>query len=579
MRHAKKKAGLWGALWGNRSGYERAVIAVAAVAILALLGAAALWFLKDGFFLSKKGLVVLGGLALLISVLAGMSLPLAVSFRKRVLSGFLSVLTGILVFALILCASVHLITGRPIWVWVDTLFYATGNLEIDKDFQDHSPEDLGVPDDIHFPEGITNIALFGIDSRSDNMKGLSDSMMIISIDGNNNNIKLVSLQRDSLVQIDGYGWQKLTHAYSFGGAALAVKTINKVYKMNITDYATVDFVGMAAIIDAVGGIDTVMTDAEVKNANTQINEMHLRRGTPLDYIMNSGKVHLNGIQAVGYSRVRKADVHKEIYGDEKYHSGDYGRTLRQRYVMSQLFSKALDLEIGEYPELIQSMIPLMQTSLSYGEIYDLAMILLKDGIVMEQERLPADQAIIKKGASIVGLGSCEYYDLDFAAELLHAFLFENVTFDDYIAVNGVKKNGKVPSSMFASNNTSSSKTDGEDEEDEVTDTGTVTDEEEEDWGDKTSGGKGTGNKGTGSSGGGGDEVTDTPEKPDTSSGSGGGGDSSDESDESDASDSSDKEESSDSSDKPSSESKPSSDEKTSDKEETSDGSDSSDKDE
>ena len=122
-------------------------------------------------------------------------------------------------------------------------------------------EDLGIVK-MDVPEGITSIALFGIDARNDSFRGLSDSIMIVTVDAVHNDIKLVSILRDSLVRIDGYGYQKINAAYSFGGPELAIKTLNQTFNLNIRNYATVDFVSMADIIDMVGGIEDVKAKAQ-----------------------------------------------------------------------------------------------------------------------------------------------------------------------------------------------------------------------------------------------------------------------------------------------------------------------------
>ena len=167
-------------------------------------------------------------------------------------------------------------------------------------------EDLGIDSTIHMdvPEGITNIALFGVDSRDTEFTGLSDSIMIVTVDAEHNDIKVTSIQRDSLVKIRG-SYQKINAAYNLGGAELAVKTLNQSFGMNIRHYATVDFVSMAAIIDTVGGIEVEVTEGEMKQANAQIWDMYVTRGTVYDTIDQPGKQVLNGVQAVAFARVRK----------------------------------------------------------------------------------------------------------------------------------------------------------------------------------------------------------------------------------------------------------------------------------
>ncbi len=295
-----------------------------------------------------------------------------------------------------------------------------------------SEEDLGINADFHMnaPKGITNIALFGIDARNENFHGLSDSIMIISIDAEHNDIKIVSVLRDSLVPIEGYGHQKINAAYNFGGPQLAVKTLNQVFNLNIRHYATVDFVSMADIIEVVGGIEAELSEAEVRNANVHIESMHRERGTALDYIKEPGKQTLNGVQAVAYARIRKVSNFNGT-------ANDPGRTERQRLVMRQLFDKALAMDISKYPKMIRALLPYMETSLTYKDILNLAGLLTSDGVELKEERIPADRAMIQYGMSVPGLGSCHYYNLDYAAKMMNAFLFEDISFREYMDTNGV----------------------------------------------------------------------------------------------------------------------------------------------
>jgi len=295
------------------------------------------------------------------------------------------------------------------------------------------PEDLGISEiKMDLPDGITNIALFGIDAREEDFRGLSDSIMIITIDADHNDIKLTSILRDSLVKIEGYGYQKINAAYNLGGAELAIKTLNQTFDLNIRDYATVDFVSMAEIIDFVGGIEAELTEGEVRNGNIHIRSMNAERGTPLDYFEEAGLQTLTGTQAVAFARIRKTAT---IDGTVD----DIGRTERQRLVMNQLFEKALAMDIAKYPAMIRSMLPCMETSLSYAEIFNLAGLLTNSGLTFKEARIPATEALIAYGLNVKGLGSCKYYNLDYAADMLNAFIFEDIPFEDYMEENGIDR--------------------------------------------------------------------------------------------------------------------------------------------
>lgn len=282
------------------------------------------------------------------------------------------------------------------------------------------------------PKGITNIALFGIDSREDNFEGLSDSIMIITIDAVHNDIKLTSVMRDSLVKVEGHGHQKINAAYSLGGPELAIKTLNQTFDLNIRDYATVDFVSMAGIVDAVGGIEAELTNSEVRQANQHLYWMNIERGTAYDKIEKAGLQTLNGVQAVAFARIRKTAT---VNGT----NDDAGRTERQRLVMRQLFDKALKMDVANYPNMIKALLPCMETSLTYNKIFELAGILTSSGVTLKEARIPANEAIIKHGLNVQYLGSCMYYNLDYAADMLNAFIFADTSFEEYMEANGVDR--------------------------------------------------------------------------------------------------------------------------------------------
>ncbi len=304
------------------------------------------------------------------------------------------------------------------------------SIELNRQEIGSSNEELGIRTEMEVPDGITNIALFGIDARNEEFRGLSDSIMVISLDADHHCIKIISVMRDSLVNIEGYGQQKINAAYSLGGAQLAVKTLNQNFDLNIRDYATVDFVSMADIIEAVGGLELELTEREVRNANIHIESMHRERGTALDYIQNPGKQMLNGVQAVAFARIRKVPT---INGTVD----DGGRTERQRLVMQLLFDKARTMDVSKYPKMIKALMPCMETSLTYAEIFKLAGLLTQKNLEFLEARMPANEMLINYGLYVKGLGSCKYYNLEYAAKAMNAFVFENIPFDQYMEENPV----------------------------------------------------------------------------------------------------------------------------------------------
>lgn len=324
--------------------------------------------------------------------------------------------------------------------------------------------DLGVYEKIN--DKIINIALFGIDTRkADDFNGLSDSIMILSLNTETKKVKIISLMRDSLVPIVNKGktsYSKLNQAYAKGGPELAVKTLNTVFGLDITEYATVNFFGMEDIIDAVGGIDATLTENEINArgvGNHGVNDMIWEicdvtgRNAKKYYLTKPGKQHLNGLQAVAYSRIRYV---KNIWGT----NNDFGRTDRQRYVMQQLFNKALSLKKTEYPSFAKKLFPYVKTSLGVDEIVSIAMSMLLDSPEFEQCRVPMSEKGIyflmpsPKGS----FGSVVYYDLDYAGKVIKGFIYDNLTVEEFVKQNPIEKNdwyGKLFPGSTTSGTTSS----------------------------------------------------------------------------------------------------------------------------
>ena len=312
-------------------------------------------------------------------------------------------------------------------------------LHRDEEFSDLNNSELGI--DVELPEEIYNIALFGIDTRDPkSFKGNSDSIMILSINQTSKELKMVSIMRDSLVPIERNGsitYGKINSAYAYGEAELAVKTLNSVYNLNIQDYATVNFYGMADIIDAVGGIDVEVLQAEIDDEDFGINEMISSQCEKLgldkkDYLVKTpGKQRLNGVQAVAYARIRKTATANGT-------ANDFGRVERQQYVMQQLLNKALALkEWNQYLELAEALAPYVKTSLTNNDMMALAKV-LSGGPTMVQTRVPGDEYIIDRDFRESG-ASTVYYNYEYAAEIIHAFLYDGISPEDFMAQNPVDK--------------------------------------------------------------------------------------------------------------------------------------------
>ena len=261
--------------------------------------------------------------------------------------------------------------------------------------------------------GIVNIALFGVDQREGDTAFRSDAIMVLSVDKPAGKLKLSTIMRDSLVEIEGYGQQKITKAYYYGGPELAVKTLNQNFDLNIREYATVNFQQMAAIIDAVGGVEIDISEAERQNANNSIREQSEVAGLPADYIESAGLQTLSGTQAVAYARIRYVG------------NADFERTSRQREVLRKVFDKALDMNPLQYPEFARKFLPTVETSLDLGDILSLADIMLKKP-TLQDVRFPTNADLIGNGSIMVNGENCLNLDLQSTGEKLHAFIYDDI---------------------------------------------------------------------------------------------------------------------------------------------------------
>lgn len=227
---------------------------------------------------------------------------------------------------------------------------------------------------------IKNIALFGVDCRTDDYKGCrSDVMMVVSYDQKNNDVTVTSLVRDTYVEIGDRGFDKMNHAYAFGGAELAIQTINKTFDLDIEDYVTVDFWTVEKIIDAIGGVEIDVSSQEMEHLNNYIVELNnlSPNGTKTNLLSSTGLQQLNGRQAVAYMRIR-------YVGD-----GDFERMQRQREVMEVALDGLKSLSLTNMLSLANDMLSDVKTNLGKTEIISLITGVMTKGIpTMEQYQLP-----------------------------------------------------------------------------------------------------------------------------------------------------------------------------------------------
>ena len=213
-------------------------------------------------------------------------------------------------------------------------------------------------------KGYRNIALLGIDSRADDygLGNRSDCMMIASINQETNEIKLISVYRDTYVYVMENGTKrldKITHAYSSGGAQNTLKSLNEAMDLNITEFVTVNFDAVIAAVDSLGGVYIDIDKSEIKYVNDYIDATSESSGVKSSHITHSGRQKLDGVQAVSYTRVRYTA------------GGDYKRTERMRTVVEAMLSKAKTLNVGQLNSFADTILPKIRTNISTSEIWGL----------------------------------------------------------------------------------------------------------------------------------------------------------------------------------------------------------------
>lgn len=263
-------------------------------------------------------------------------------------------------------------------------------------------------------DGIMTIALFGVDTRENGDSGTrSDAIMIMSVDPARSSIKLISLMRDSYVDVPGYGKTKLCHAYGYGGAQLMMETINENFDMDITEYMTVDFAQMASIIDGVGGVTVTLTEDELAETNKFIDEYCWENDMPTQRIEAAGEQKLNGIQAMTYGRIRKSNT-----------GGDWQRTERQSVVLNQVFSKATSNPITML-RFLHGLMPNITSSMSKSDFWYMGLRTILHGMPsMDHLRLPLDDEW-QYGTTDSGMSVIRFSD-SILTQHLHDYIYDDV---------------------------------------------------------------------------------------------------------------------------------------------------------
>lgn len=232
--------------------------------------------------------------------------------------------------------------------------------KIDKmDFRELDPDKLSINDGYEYDEtGYLNVALFGLDKREnvEEMGTRSDTIIIASLNRETKEVRMASVYRDTLLQMDDGTYNKANAAYAFGEEEEAVAMLNRNLDMDIDHYVTVDFSAMVDMIDAVDGIDVEVTEEEIPYLNNYSCEIIENTGVDTWEIKEPGYQHLTGVQATAYARIRATE------GD------DYRRTERQRLVLTKIAEKAQAVSLSSLNMMIDRVLPKVRTNFTLPEI-------------------------------------------------------------------------------------------------------------------------------------------------------------------------------------------------------------------
>ncbi len=245
------------------------------------------------------------------------------------------------------------------------------------------------------PKGYRNIALFGVDARDGELgKGTrSDTIIIASINQDTQEIKLISVFRDTYLNLGNDSYNKCNAAYAQGGPEQAISMLNMNLDLDITDYVTVGFAGLIDAVDALGGVEIEVTDTEISHLNNYQLCMAEELGVDYTPVEKSGKQRLNGMQATAYCRIRYTK------GD------DFKRAERQRNVLTAMVEEAKGASVASLTEMVNAILPQVMTSLNVDEILSVLgsvagyEVVASDGFPFEGGRV--GESMGSKGACVI----------------------------------------------------------------------------------------------------------------------------------------------------------------------------------
>lgn len=274
----------------------------------------------------------------------------------------------------------------------------------------------------------TNIALFGLDSREGEKEGgvQSDTIMIASINNKTDEVKLVSVYRDTLLQQSDGTYKKANSAYNMGGPEEAIALLNRNFDLDIKKYMSVNFSALIDVIDTLGGVEIDVAPDEINEITGYACEIIAVTGVDSEGVFEPGLQTLNGVQATAYSRIR------HVKGNTS--GNDFGRTERQRAVLEQIFKKAQSASIVKLNKLIDKVLPKCSTNFTSLELMGMAANVLNykmgDTSGFPFDVTTSENVLKHEGSFVVPVG--------FATNVqqLHKYLFNE---DNYVVSDKVNE--------------------------------------------------------------------------------------------------------------------------------------------
>lgn len=289
-------------------------------------------------------------------------------------------------------------------------------------------------DKVENMQGYWTVALFGVDSRDNSLgKGNNTDVIIIAnVNQENGEIKLVSIFRDTYLNLDDDGtYNKINQAYARGGPKQAIKALNKNLDIQIDDYATFNWKAVADSINILGGVDVELSKAEFYYINAYITETVEATGVASQHLKSAGMNHLDGVQAVAYARLRKMDT-------------DFARTERQREIIQQSFVKLRQANFSVINNVMEVVFEQILSSVTLNDIIPIAKNLTKYTIVdtMGFPAARSDANMGKKGDCVIP------QTLESNVIELHRFLFGEEDYQPSDMVKNISKKISADSGLY-----------------------------------------------------------------------------------------------------------------------------------